>query len=136
MGGTVSTFSYEAARGELKIQQEISTLPADFKGEISGAEIAVHPSGRFLYASNRGHDSIAIFAIQNGMLKLVGHEPTQGKEPRGFAIDPTGTWLLAGNQKSDSLVLFRIDADTGLLKATGSPVELGAPVCVKFVPMP
>ena len=138
MGGTVTAFAYEAARGTLKMFQEISTLPADWKGEVSGAEIAVHPSGRFLYASNRGHDSIAIFAVDagSGKLKALGHEATQGKEPRGFGIDPTGAWLLAANQKSDSLVLFRIDAETGRLKAAGAPVELGAPVCVKFMAMP
>jgi len=138
MGSTVTAFAYEAPSGALKMLQEISTLPADFKGTSDCAEIAVHPSGRFLYGSNRGHDSIAIFAIDaaTGKLKALGHEPTQGKEPRGFGIDPTGAWLLAGNQKSDSLVLFRIDAETGRLKPTGAPVDLGAPVCVKFLPMP
>ncbi len=102
---------------------------------FSTAEIVAHPSGRFLYGSNRGHDSIVIYAIDQkaGTLRLVGHEPTQGKTPRNFGIDPTGTFLLAANQNSDSVVVFRINPETGRLTPTGSKIDVGAPVCVKFV---
>jgi 6-phosphogluconolactonase len=97
----------------------------------------VHPSGKFLYGSNRGHDSIAIFAVgDDGNLKPLGHQPTQGKSPRSFGIDPTGTWLVAANQGADNVVVFRIDPATGQLKATGATANVGAPVCVKFMPMP
>jgi len=97
--------------------------------------VLVHPSGKFLYGSNRGHDSIAAFAIdeQSGRLTLVQHEPTQGKIPRGFGIDPSGAYLIVGNQKSDSVVVFRIDKNTGKLTPTGKPITVGAPVSVEFV---
>jgi 6-phosphogluconolactonase len=95
----------------------------------------VHPSGKFLYASNRGHDSIAIFAIDptKGTLSLVDHTPTQGKTPRNFAIDPTGRLLFAENQESDNIVVFRIDEKTGKLTPTGKVLDVGQPVCVKFL---
>jgi 6-phosphogluconolactonase len=97
----------------------------------------VHPSGRFVYGSNRGHDSIAMFGVNaDGTLKPLGHQPTQGKNPRNFRIDPTGAWLLAANQNSDSIVTFRINTETGLLAPTGSPVIVGSPVCIKFAPLP
>ena len=98
----------------------------------------VHPSGKFLYGSNRGHDSIAIFAIDPGPgeLTLVEHEPTGGKTPRNFAIDPTGAFLLAENQDSDTIVVFRIDPETGALEPTGQVVGVPSPCCVKFVPIP
>ena len=115
--------------------QTLSTLPEGFNGQSDCAEVQVHPSGKFLYGSNRGHDSIAIFAIdpQTGRLRPLGHEPTQGKTPRNFAIDPTGQFLLAANQDSSTIVVFRIDAQTGLLKPTGEKIDVPAPVCVKFV---
>jgi 6-phosphogluconolactonase len=95
----------------------------------------VHPSGKFLYGSNRGHDSIAIFAIdaQTGRLSALGHEPTQGKTPRNFAVDPTGQYLVAANQESSSVVVLRIDPQTGLLKPTGEKLDVPAPVCVTFL---
>ncbi len=98
----------------------------------------VHPNGKFLYGSNRGHDSIAVFAIdaKTGELKLVGHQGKGIKEPRGFGIDPTGTYLIVGNQNADSIVVFRIDPMTGELKETGVVAEVGAPVCVKMIPLP
>jgi 6-phosphogluconolactonase len=134
---TIVVFDYDAKRGVLNEAQTISTVPDDFKGTNYGAEIEVHPSGKFLYASNRGHDSIAIFAIdpKKGTLTLVEHQPTQGKTPRHFGIDPTGKYLLAANQDSNSIVVFGIDAENGRLKPTGQVLELGAPVCVKFMPM-
>jgi len=137
MASTVTAFTYDAARGAMTEFQTVPALPADFKGNSTTAEIAVHPSGKFLYGSNRGHDSIAIFAVaDDGKLKPLGHQPTQGKTPRCFGIDPTGAWLVATNQGSDNVVVFKIDAATGLLKPTGSPATVGSPVCVKFMPMP
>jgi 6-phosphogluconolactonase len=133
---TMTAFNYDAAKGELTEIQTLSTLPADHKGGNSTAEVVVHPSGKFVYGSNRGHDSIAIFAVEaDGKLKAVGHEPTQGKTPRNFNVDPTGNYLLAANQNSGTLVLFRIDQTTGLLKATGATVKVPGAVCVKFLPV-
>jgi 6-phosphogluconolactonase len=95
----------------------------------------MHPSGKFVYGSNRGHDSIAVFSVdeKTGKLTLVQHEATQGKTPRHFAIDPTGSWLLAENQNSDSVVVFAIDPASGRLKPTGQTVSVGSPVCAVFV---
>ena len=115
--------------------QTISTLPKDFTGEDNSAEIEVDAKGRFLYASNRGHDSIAVIAIaKNGRLAPVEIAPTQGKAPRSFKIDPTGTYLFAANQDTGSIVQFRIDPKTGRLTATGKKVELFKPVCIQFLP--
>jgi 6-phosphogluconolactonase len=135
MGGTITVFSYATANAAMTEVQTISTLPKDFSGKNTAAEIAVHPNGKFLYASNRGHDSIAVFAVnqQTGQLTFVEHQPTLGHTPRHFAIDPTGRWLLAENQTSSSVVVFAIDRDTGKLKPTGQTVELGSPVCAVFV---
>jgi 6-phosphogluconolactonase len=112
-------------------------LPADYAAtnKDSCAEIAVHPSGKFVYGSNRGHDSIAVFSVdaKTGKLALVQHESTQGKTPRHFAIDPTGRWLLAENQNSDSVVVFSIDAASGKLSPTGQTITVGSPVCAVFV---
>ena len=135
MGHTVTVFSNDAASGRLQLLQTVTTLPKDFTGRNDDAEIRVHPSGKFVYASNRGDDSIAIYAIDQskGTLAQVGSIHTGGKEPRNFEIDPTGTLLFAANQKSDNIVVFRIDAKTGLLTPTGKVLEVGSPVCVKFV---
>ena len=137
MNCTITAFNTDSDKGELREAQTISTLPARqaMQGGFSGAEIDVHPSGKFLYASNRGHDSIAVFAIdQNtGRLTYVENQPTQGSTPRGFGIDPDGRYLLVGNQRSNSVVVFRINPQSGKLTATGSKTEVGAPVCVKFV---
>ena len=119
LNSTVTAYCYDASRGALKILESLSTLPADFKGGNGTAEIAVHPSGKFLYGSNRGHNSIAIFAIdaQSGKLRPLGHESTRGKTPRSFAIDPTGRFLLAANQDTDNVAVFRIDPASGGLAA-------------------
>jgi len=134
MGGTVSVFTADMTAGTLHGVQTISTLPKDYPGTIEDAEIAVHPSGKFLYASNRGHNSIAVFAIDaaKGTLTPVEYASTQGKTPRSFEIDPTGTLLFAANQDSDTVVIFRIDAKSGRLTAKGQVLEVGKPVCVKF----
>jgi 6-phosphogluconolactonase len=132
---TVTPFSYEAARGALDVLQPVSTLPQDFKGESTAAEVEVHPSGRFLYASNRGLDSIAVFAISSrkGTLTLLAEVPTLGKTPRSFAIDPTGSYLFAANQDSDNVMQFRINPNTGLLTPTGQVLQVPSPVCVIFL---
>jgi len=134
--GTVTAFSNDGGTGTLHRLQTISTLPKDFKGEIEDAEIEIHPSGKFLYASNRGDgNSIALFAVDasNGTLTPVEYTPTQGKTPRSFAIDPTGTLLFAANQQSNNIVVFRIDQKTGHLTPTGQVLDVGSPVCVKFL---
>jgi len=138
MANTVTAFAYDADKGALTEIQTISTLPADFKGQSYTAEVQVHPSGKFLYGSNRRHDSIAIFTIDpsTGKLTTVGFEPTQGKNPRNFAIDPTGRYLLAENQDSDTIVVFHIDPKTGALRPTGQTVKLFKPVCIKMIPKP
>jgi 6-phosphogluconolactonase len=137
MKSEVVVYAYDKNSGGLKELQTISSLPADFKGENTGAEIEVHPSGRFLYASNRGdNNSVAVFEIdeKSGKVKLEQIESTQGKTPRHFAIDPTGKWLLAENQDSDSIVIFKIDAKSGRLSASGQPVQISSPTCIEFVP--
>jgi 6-phosphogluconolactonase len=133
---TIDVFKHDADTGALEPQQTIETLPDDFEGANTTAEIFVHPNGRFLYGSNRGHDSIAVFVIneQTGKLKLIDHTLTGGKGPRNFAIDPTGMWLIAANQQSNDLFVFKIDPATGKLTATDQSAKLGAPVCVVFPP--
>lgn len=135
---SITTYSYAAARGELHEVGTISTLPHDFKGTSYAAEIAIHPSGKFLYASNRGHDSIVVFSIDpaTGLPVLVEFVPTQGKQPRHFTLDPTGSWLLAGNQGSNNVVSFRINRTTGRLTATGQSLSVPSPACIQFVPQP
>jgi 6-phosphogluconolactonase len=135
MQSTVTVFSNDPAHGTLHRLQTISTLPKDFSGHNDDAEIEISPSGKFLYASNRGSDSIAVFAIDPGKGTLIPVEntPTQGKIPRSFEIDPTGQLFVAANQKSDNIVLFRIDAKTGHLTPTGQVLEVPSPVCVKFL---
>ena len=134
MGNTVTAFAYDANAGTLKEVQTISTLPEGYKDKSYTAEVQVHPSGKFLYGSNRGHDSIAVFAIDaaTGKLTALGQTPTGGRWPRHFGIDPTGTYLLAANQHSDNIVIFRIDPASGALMPTGVTVEVPAPSCVKF----
>jgi 6-phosphogluconolactonase len=135
MHSTVTVFAYDSTGCALRSLQTISTLPPGFTGQNDDAEVQVHPSGKFLYASNRGHDSIAVFAIDptKGTLTLVEDIPTRGQTPRSFEIDPTGSLLFAANQKSNNIVVFRIDAGTGRLTATGQVLEVDSPVCVKFV---
>jgi 6-phosphogluconolactonase len=120
----------------MKSIQTISTLPEGFTETNNTAETEVHPSGRFLYVSNRGHDSIAVFSIGgDGKLTFVEHVSTQGKTPRNFVIDPTGTYLLAANQNTDNIVQFRIDQKTGRLTPTGTVLTVDAPVSMLFLPV-
>jgi 6-phosphogluconolactonase len=137
LNSTIAAYAWDATRGTLERRGDpVSTLPADFTGENLTAEIAVHPNGEFLYGSNRGHDSLAIFRIgAEHHLTRVGLHPTHGKTPRHFAIDPTGAFLIAANQDSDSLVTFRIDRHTGLLSdPVGSSARVPSPSCVRFRP--
>jgi 6-phosphogluconolactonase len=132
---TLTAFAYEAEQGILQELQTVPTLPADFSGQSSCADVHVAPSGRFLYGSNRGHDSIVIYAIdpETGQLSYVGHESTQGRTPRNFVIDPTGTFLLAANQNTSTVVTFRLDPETGRLNSTGHITEVPTPVCLKVL---
>jgi 6-phosphogluconolactonase len=133
---TVTAMAYDADKGSLKPLQTISTVPMPVKGN-STAEVVVHPSGKFLYGSNRGHNSIAIFTIDEntGQLTAAGHQAKDIKTPRNFALDPTGQFLIVANQDSDSLVMFRVDQKTGQLQETGVRVDVPRPMCVRFVPI-
>ena len=134
MASTVTAFSFNPSRGALKETQTVSTLPSGFSSESTTAEIAIDSKGKFLYGSNRGHDSIAVFSIDagTGKLSLLENVSSGGKMPRNFAIGPTGRYLFAANQKSDSIAIFRIDANTGRLQATGRVLQVPSPVCVVF----
>lgn len=134
LDSTMSALTYDPGTGELADMQTISTLPAGFAGKSSGAELQVSLNGRFLYGSNRGHDSIVVFSIDqaNGKLSLVDHTSTQGKVPRNFAIEPAGRWLLAANQNSDNVASFAVDPRSGRLSPSGHSVEIPVPVCVAF----
>jgi 6-phosphogluconolactonase len=131
---TVSAFRYRARRGRLQTLQTVSTVPHPVEGN-STAEVLVHPSGKFLYGSNRGHNSIAMFRIneKTGKLTALGHESTRGSTPRNFGIDPTGQFLLAANQQSDNVAVFRIDQETGKLKFNGNEIQISKPVCVRMI---
>ncbi len=138
MASTVAAFDYDPTAGTLAETQTISTRPEGAsKPGNSTAEVVVHPSGRFLYGSNRGDDALAIFAIDpaSGRLTSVGFQPTGGRTPRNFAIEPTGKYLLAANQDSGTVVVFAIDPRTGLLKQAGEPLAVPSPVCIRFVPI-
>jgi 6-phosphogluconolactonase len=132
---SITTFTYDASRGALQKLATVTTLPRGFSGSNDAAEIHVHPSGKFLLASNRGHDSIAVFSIDShtGALVLVDHFSTQGKTPRNFEIDPTGTLLFVANQDSNNIVVFRIDPNDGRLTPTGQIIHVPSPVCLKFM---
>jgi 6-phosphogluconolactonase len=135
LDSTLAALSVDARKGVFKVRQVVPTLPADFQGESTCADVQVTPSGRFVYASNRGHDSLVIYRIDQhtGRLAYVGHQTTQGKTPRQFEIDPTGRFLLVGNQDTDTIVSFRIDPQTGKLAPTGQVLQVPTPVCVKFL---
>jgi len=130
---TITTFAWDATRGQLTARGSVPTRPAEVTTG-STAEIAVHPSGRFVYGSNRGHDSIAVFGVgDDGALTFVEYESTRGQTPRSFALDPSGRWLIAANQRTNTLAVFRIDQATGALSAVGEPVGVGAPVSILFM---
>ncbi len=136
LASSITVLDSDARRGTLKAIQTVSTLPADFSGENTCADLHVSPDGKFLYGSNRGHDSIVSYKInrQNGKLEFIEHTSTQGKTPRNFAIEPNGRFLLAANQNSDSIVVFRIDEASGKLTPTGNTAQVPTPVCLKLIP--
>jgi 6-phosphogluconolactonase len=132
-GATITTFSWDAKAGSLQPTSSVPTRPATVTTG-STAEIAVHPTGSFVYGSNRGHDSIAVFSVgDNGALTLVEYEPTRGRTPRNFAIDSSGRWLIAANERSDTLAVFSIDQTSGSLSPVGPLASVGAPVSVLFM---
>ncbi len=136
LDSTIITFEYDSSEGKLDLLQHLSTLPDWHSGESSIAAVRVAPSGRFVYASNRGHDTIGIFASDpaSGRLECVGFQSTQGSTPRDFNIDPTGTFLFAANQNSNTIVAFHIDQQTGKLAPTGRVTAVDTPVCIEFCP--
>ncbi len=134
MTSAVSVYAYDSHRGALEEIQTINTLPSEVK-DNSAAEIQIHPSGKFAYCSNRGHDSLAIFSIDEntGKLKAIGHQNTLGQKPRNFTIDPTGLYITVCNQDSNNIIVFKINLQTGLLTQVGKPINVPSPVCVKFL---
>ncbi len=135
MASAVTTFEYDANTAAMKEIDMVSTLPADFKGESTCAEIAIDARGRFVYASNRGHNSIAVFAVdaKTGKLTLIQNQSSGGAIPRGFILDPSGNWLIAGNQNTNNIAILKVDRKTGKLTATGDKLDLGAPVTFVFL---
>ncbi|MDF2670953.1 MAG: 3-carboxymuconate cyclase [Paenibacillus sp.] len=135
LNSTVTAFSYEAEEGQLTEIQSISTLPQSYTGENSTADIHITADGRFLYGSNRGHDSIAVFAIDpvSGEMTFVEHASAGGKHPRNFALSPDDRFLIVANRDTDNVVTLARDAETGKLQPTGDVLELSKPVCVKFL---
>lgn len=136
LDSTITAMDYDRAAGRLTPTQTVSALPDGWSGSSTTADLHISPGGRFIYGSNRGHDSIVIYAIDSatGQLEYVGHESTRGNNPRNFAIDPSGRYLLAANQDSDNIVVFERDSETGTLTATGPEVSVSMPVCLKLVP--
>ena len=132
---TVTAFNYDSENGSFSEIQTISTLPVDLQDSFSTAEIRVHPNGKFLYVSNRGHDTIAIFGIdqETGNLTVIGHESTRGKIPRNFNLDPSGKFLIVANMTSDNVVPFHIDRKTGKLTPTGQDLKVPSSCCVRFL---
>jgi 6-phosphogluconolactonase (cycloisomerase 2 family) len=131
---TIFAYHWDTGKGTLKPFQRVSTLPTDFVDDNMAAEIAILPSGRFLYASNRGHESIAIYAVDaaSGRIEPVGWESVQGRKPRFFCLSPDGSRLYAANEDSHTIVEFRVDGETGKLTATGQVIETGSPTCIVF----
>src|SRR5215470_10012229 len=136
LSSTATSLSYDPKTGDLKQVNTVSTLPLEFSGRNDVAEVAVHPNGRYLYVSNRGMDSIALFAIdpKRGTLSSRGTVPTGGKEPRHFALDPAGNFMFVENQRSDTIVVFHVDSLSGELTPTGDTLSVPSPVCLKFIP--
>ena len=132
---TVTAFRYDSERGAMDEVQTIATLPEGFEEENFTAEIRIHPSGKFLYGSNRGHNSIAVFSVDDatGKLTAVERVSTRGQTPRNFEIDPSGKFLFAANQGTGNVVVFKIDPATGRLSPAGEPLKIPSPVCVRFV---
>jgi 6-phosphogluconolactonase len=135
LDNTVAVYDFDAATGRLVERQVVSTLPPDFKGTTSTADLKITPDGRFLYGTNRGHDSIAAYRIgPDGLLALVEIIPSRGRGPQNLEITPDGSLLLCANMPGDNLAVFQIDRETGKLTAVGEPVTVKAPSCIAVVP--
>lgn len=134
LNATITVLSYDATNEQISKIQTVPTIPSNFTGSNKCADIHVHPSGNYLYGSNRGHDSIVAYKINQdkGTLELIQHQSTQGKTPRNFVIEPTGNYLLAANKDTNNVVVFSINKDTGELKPTGNELEIPSPVCLRF----
>jgi len=137
LDSTLTVFAYDPERGALAEIQTITTLPDGFEGASYPADVHVTTDGRFLYGSNRGHDSIVAYAVDvaTGRLSLLGHASTGGKNPRNFNIDPSGRWLYVANQDTNNVVTYRIDGESGALTPTGEQIEVPIPVCIQFLPV-
>lgn len=135
LNATITAFSYDEQQGQLTTIQTVPTLPAEYVGENACADIHISPDGRFLYGSNRGHDSIAVYAIDssNGSLSFVEHTSTMGQHPRGFAISPDGGFLLVANRDTNDIVTFHRDAESGKLLPTNHILHISKPVCIQFL---
>lgn len=132
---TVTFFDYVADSGTLTERQTISTLPADFTGKSYCADLKITPDGRFLYGTNRGHDSIAAYRIgDDGKLTLIVIQPSLGKGPQNLLITPDGQWLLCANMPGNNVIVFQLDSQTGALKAVGEPVSMPMPSCIRWLP--
>jgi 6-phosphogluconolactonase len=138
MASTIVAFAWDSKRGALTERQTLSTLPEGFQGTSHCAEILVHPNGKYVYGSNRGHDSLAVFAIDppTGQLRLIEHVPTQGRSPRNFAFDPSARWIIVTNHGSDNAMVFRVDRKTGRLTPQGQPVDIVNPFGIGFLKGP
>jgi 6-phosphogluconolactonase len=138
MGCTIIGFNWDSTRGSLDEFQMVPTLPEGFSGTSTCAEVDIHPNGKFLYGTNRGHDSVAVFSIDqaSGKLSLIEHAPSGGKTPRNFSFDPSGQWMICTNHGSNNAAVFRIDQATGKLTQVGQPVEVPYPFCPRFLPVP
>ncbi len=137
MGNTITVFNYDSAAGTLKEVQTVPTLPSDFTEKSYTAEVVVHPSGKFVYGSNRGHNSIAVFSVDQstGRLTFVEHVSSKGKFPRNFCIDPTGGWMIVANQDTDNVLVYKIDQATGKITYADQEYTVGRPVCIRFMPV-
>jgi 6-phosphogluconolactonase len=137
MASTIIRFGWDKATGALTQFETVSTLPEGFKGQNDAAEILVHLGGKFIYATNRGYNTVAVFSVEGetGRLKLIQHISTQGKTPRNCEFDPTGRWLLVTNQDSNNAVVFSIDPNTGRLTQAGEPIKVLSPFCERFLPV-
>jgi len=136
LNGTIAPYDSDPATGALVPKPPVSTLPEDFTGQNTTAEIRIHPNGRFVYGSNRGHNSLAVYARNpnDGTLKRIQLIPSGGAHPRNFSLSPDGNWLVCANRDTDNLVVFKVDSHTGLLTATGKSVTVPRAVCVLFRP--
>jgi 6-phosphogluconolactonase len=132
LDNTLTLLTFDPDVGDIRELDTQATLPSGWRGASAAADVHIHPGGKFAFASNRGHDSIATFAVRDAGLSPLRHVPAGGRTPRGFTLDPTGRWLIAAGQKSNVLTVFRIDGSSGVLTTSGPPVPVPAPVCLQW----